>query len=341
MSETKLFQHDQKTSLSRRMKDLLRPVVFKARRLMFLMNLFRDHANDAWKFFKWSHNGIRDREKAQMESAIVKAYHGFEKGLSLQKPKPGFGQDKARNLLKKLAEWHSRYDPTEMTKAAECSLLAYRNFNKDVGVSINFIDAWAKHVGEPYEARLGGTLTLRKDDVLRHVDGVSEAFFTSRHSMRSFSSEEIPMSDIEKAVLIAQKSPSVCNRQGVRVLCAQNAEDALKWQPGNKGFGHLASRGLVITADLQAFSSSGERHQAYVDGGLFAMSLVYALHSMGYGSCMLAWNKNAQGEKEVRQSLQIKDNEVIIMMIAAGTLPDEFEVACSHRRPLSEVLTVY
>ena len=323
------------------MKDSLRPAVFKVRRLIFLMNLFRDHANDAWQFFKWSHNGILDREKAQMENAIIKAYHGFEKGLSLQKPKPGFGQDKARHLLKKLAEWHSRYDPTEMTEAAECSLLAYRDFNEDVGVSISFIDTWARCVDKPCASQLGGTSTLRKDEILRHVDGVSETFFTSRHSMRNFSSGEIPISDIERAVLIAQKSPSVCNRQGVRVLCAQNAEDALKWQPGNKGFGHLASRGLVITADLQAFSSSGERNQAYVDGGLFAMSLVYALHSMGYGSCMLAWNKSAGEEKEVRQSLKIKDSQVIIMMIAVGTLPDEFEVACSHRRPLSEVLTVY
>lgn len=341
MFETKLFQHKQKIRLLRKIKDLLRPAVFKVRRLKFLMNLFRDHANDAWKFFKWSHNGIRDREKAQMESAIVKSYHGFEKGLSLQKPKPGFGQDKARNLLKKLAEWHSKYDPTEMTKAAECSLLAYRDFNKAVGVSINFIDAWASSLDKPCAPQLGGTSTLRKEDILGQVDGVSEAFFTSRHSIRNFSSEELPMSDVEKAVLIAQKSPSVCNRQGVRVLCTQKAEDALKWQPGNKGFGHLASRGLVIIADLQAFSSSGERNQAYVDGGLFAMSLVYALHSMGYGSCMLAWNRSAGEEKEVRRSLKIKDNEVIIMMIAAGTLPDEFEVACSHRRPLSQVLTVY
>jgi nitroreductase len=341
MSETKFFQHDQKVSLSYRMKNLFRPAAFKVRRLIFLMNLFIDHANDAWKYFKWSHNGIRDRKKAQMESAIVKAYHGFEKGLSLRSPKPGFGQEKAKNLLKKLSEWHSRYDPTEMTKAAECSLLAYRDFNKDLGISLSFMDTWADRIDKTCATRLGGTLTIRKDDILKHVDGVSKTFFTSRHSMRNFSAEEIPMRDIERAVLIAQKSPSVCNRQGVRVLCAKNAEEALKWQPGNKGFGHLASRGLVITADLQAFSSSGERNQAYVDGGLFAMSLVYALHSMGYGSCMLAWNKSARDEKEVRQSLKIKDNEVIIMMIAAGTLPDEFEVACSHRRPISEVLTVY
>lgn len=320
-------------------KNFLRPFVFRCRQILLLKNLFRDHAVDAWRFFKWSHNGIYDAQKEQMESAIIKSYHGFEKGLSLQHPKPGFGQEKAKALIKKLSEWNSKYEPSDMTQAAEDSLLSYHAFNRNIGVSIDFLNEW-KCLSRQANNSQGGTKKLEREEVIKAVHGVSDNFFMTRHSIRNFSPEEVPLDAIKKAVTIAQKSPSVCNRQGVKVYCAQHAEDALKWQPGNKGFGDLASRGLVVTADLQAFCSTGERNQAFVDGGLFAMSLVYALHSMGYGSCMLAWSKSPKEESEVRKALNIKDNEVIIMMIAVGCLPEKLDVACSQRRPMSDILTL-
>lgn len=107
--------------------------------------------------------------------------------------------------------------------------------------------------------------------------------------------------------------------------------EALRWQPGNRGFGHLASRALVVTVDLQAFSGPGERNQAWVDGGMFAMSLLYALHSLGYGACPLAWSQRSSFDRQARAALGIPPNEVIIMMIAVGTLPERFRVAVSQR----------
>jgi len=118
----------------------------------------------------------------------------------------------------------------------------------------------------------------------------------------------------------------------------ENAQQALDWQPGNKGFGHLASRGLIVTADLQSFSGTGERNQPFVDGGMFAMSLLYALHALGLGACPLAWSMRPAQDREMRKALGIPDSEAVIMMISVGHLPDSLQVAKSHRMPIEHVL---
>jgi len=43
----------------------------------------------------------------------------------------------------------------------------------------------------------------------------------------------------------------------------------------------------------------------------------------------------------LRQATRIGDGEQVIMMIAVGTLPEEFEVAYSPRRGLEDVLQIH
>jgi hypothetical protein len=63
-------------------------------------------------------------------------------------------------------------------------------------------------------------------------------------------------------------------------------EQVLALQNGNRGFGHLAKRVLIVSADLHAFIGPIERNKAFVDGGMFAMSLLYALHRLELGACV-------------------------------------------------------
>lgn len=309
-----------------------------ARRSLFLLTLLNDRLIDAVRFFRWSHDGRTDHQPLQMESLIAKMYHGIEKGLSLQFPRPGFGTAAVRVLLFKLDQWHAQYPSTTVTSAAIASLHSYREFNLRHGIKYDWLDAWLARTPPVIPASLGGTAQRTRAEVAEAISGIGPKFFFARHSMRQFAEGEVPFSDIEIAVQIAQKSPSVCNRQGARVYCFAPADIALRWQPGNRGFGHLANKAMVVVADLGAFGTSGERNQAFVDGGLFAMSLVYGLHALGYGTCMLAWSKRPREEKKMRNALGIAESEVIIMMIAVGCLPEKFEVAQSQRRPLSEVL---
>jgi nitroreductase len=310
-----------------------------SRRQSNFLRLCCDYLHDARRYSRWSHSGRADTTLRQREFALLKGYHSVEKGLSLPDSRPGFGELKISSLINTIDELRRRSPESDKVKAATASINAYREFNRNHGITFDWLDAWATKAVR-VDPSVGGTATVYRKEIQAATHGVTSEFFSTRHSIRNFGPGEVPMADIEAATLLAQKAPSVCNRQGAKVYCFTQAADALQYQPGNGGFGHLASRGLVITADLQAFSSVGERHQAYVDGGRFAMSLVYALHSMGYGSCMLAWSQRATTEAHIRTLLDIPESEAIIMMIAVGCLPETLEVARAWRRPLSEVLVV-
>ncbi|RCJ14711.1 nitroreductase [Nostoc sp. ATCC 43529] len=142
---------------------------------------------------------------------------------------------------------------------------------------------------------------------------------------------------------MAQKTPSVCNRQSSKVYVFSSDEDkrkVLSYQSGNRGFGDQASKVLIVVSDLENFTLIGERNQCWIDGGMYAMSLVYALHSLGLATCCLNWSVEHSVDKALKKSTNIKDSESIIMMIAIGHLPEELRVAQSPRKPLQEVLIV-
>jgi hypothetical protein len=137
------------------------------------------------------------------------------------------------------------------------------------------------------------------------------------------------------------RTPSVCNRQAWRVYVFTDDEDkrrVLQHQNGNRGFGDRISQLLVVTCDLSAFVTIGERAQAWVDGGMFSMSLVYALHFAGLGTCCLKAPNEIREDRALRRVCGIPDCEVVIMMIAVGHLIEEFAVAQSARRALEEVV---
>lgn len=320
-----------KTPILRR---FLRPVWRKYKMLRMAWHLMSDHVYDLRRFFVWSHGTDSDRTGAQALYAIYKSYHGVEKGLSLSAPRPNFGVQKITALTEKLTEFSQRFDDSGVP-AATSALHSYREFNARHDVVTPTVDTFLEGVGDD---GTGGTKPVLRAEIEEATRHVGRDFFWSRHSVRQYSDTPVAMELIRQAVDMARKTPSVCNRQGARVHVFEDAGQALKWQPGNKGFGPQASRALVVTADLQAFSGTGERNQPFVDGGMFAMSLLYALHAQGLGACPLAWSMRPKSDREMREALGIPDNEVVIMMISVGHLPESLHVAQSHRRPLGHCL---
>jgi nitroreductase len=69
----------------------------------------------------------------------------------------------------------------------------------------------------------------------------------------------------------------------------------------------------------------------YVDGGLYAMNLMYALHSLGIGTIPLTCALMARNFNALYRDFDIKDNEVPVLLIGVGNLKDKFEVAVSNR----------
>lgn len=82
-----------------------------------------------------------------------------------------------------------------------------------------------------------------------------------------------------------------------------------------------------------------ERYRGWVDGGMFAMSLVYGLHAEGPGAVMLNWSAPRAQDRALRKLTGIPDSALIITTIGFGNLPPELRVSVSQRKPLSYAMS--
>jgi nitroreductase len=187
------------------------------------------------------------------------------------------------------------------------------------------------------------TLVLHKNDVLRYTKADFSEFSKARFSIREFSDEPVPIEKITKAVKTAQKAPSVCNRQSSRVYVLSNREtidNVFSIHRGNRGFSHLVDKLIIVTSDLAVFYGAGERNQAFIDAGIFSMSLMYGLHNVGLATCPLNWCTSGNNDRRLRRMIKIKDSESIILLLAVGNYRDEFKVAKSTRKPVEEIMSI-
>jgi nitroreductase len=190
----------------------------------------------------------------------------------------------------------------------------------------------------------GGVEILTKREISRYFNESFSTLAQTRKSVREYSSTPVPLQVIEAATKVAQLTPSVCNRQGSRVHVLAGDEiksKALELQNGNRGFTDQIDKVLVVSVSQSIFASVTERNQAYVDGGMFAMSLLYALTERGVATCCLNWSSTLKNDVALRELGFIPDDEVVIMFIAIGNYQESFRVARSIKKLISKVLFIH
>lgn len=309
--------------------------------------LASNYAYDFKRFLRNSTIDAKIRTKTQMCALITMDYHRIEKGLALKNPRLGFGSEIIDRLISNLKQYCQKYGIDETVQFAINTLSAYYEFNLKQGLDnqqlYQEINTLKSH-DISYGNTLGGVMEVTKDQILAAVPTDYRAFTESRYSVRNFAPIEVDIKLIKTAIAIAQKTPSVCNRQSAKVHIYSDPKDkekVLSFQNGNRGFGDQASKVLIVTSDLQHFISVGERNQCWIDGGMFAMSLVYALHSLGLGTCCLNWSVDFLTDRNLKKNAGISDSESIMMMIAVGHLPNKFKVAQSPRKNIDEVMILH
>jgi nitroreductase len=288
------------------------------------------------------------KSRSELEPRLLFYYHKIEKGLSMPPPYRLFGQAVVPIVMDAIREWETMgYDlESSVYKGAISSLDAY--CQRMVGLDVVIPDTFFAEL-PPFLAERSDNILMGGDTpVLLTVDEINNAsclvelenLYRVRRSFRNYSEQPVEFKIIEKAIRLAQLSPSVCNRQASKVYVVSEKKmilEALSYQNGNKGFGHMASNLLVVTSDIRSFADATERNQPFVDGGLFAMSLLYALQAQGVVSCCLNWCLPAAKDKQFHEYSGIPENERIIMFIAIGYPPEEALVPKSHRRDFSTV----
>ena len=230
----------------------------------------------------------------KMQYTLLRENHTIEKGLSLKNPRKGFGQLKVLKLLKRLNKYSDIYGKTdkEFLIYPLGTIKHYINYTKSMEVEIPIIEREYKILIEKSGfvdvKEQGGIIQISKDEILKKCNNNFESLLTSRHSIRYFSKETVAKETIEKALKLAQKTPSACNRQSwhTHVFQGEESINLIKWQGGSHGFENEIRTSILVTANLKAFLYY-ELHQAYIDGGLYAMNLINALHSLGLGNYTL------------------------------------------------------
>ncbi len=317
------------------------------RHLRYQLQLNRAGRADIQRFRRRS-GLIRPHERAVLQAHIIKSYHRVEKALALPNPRPGFGAHAVGLLLDEVAEFLNHFGNDHAVQAAMNTLDEYVRFNAqlnaDVGGVTKRLAQLKGHPALQIATPAGGTKMVDAKTIRSTIPSDITSFFFSRYSVRQFSNQPVALGQIESAIRIAQKSPSVCNRESGHVfvvLKRQTIDQLLSFQNGNRGFGDQAQALLVVASRIDCFHTVGERYQHWIDGGMYAMSLVYGLHAQGLGACCLNWSVEPHEDRAFKQAAGIDDAYSVLMLIAVGHLPDQpFKVAQSPRRPIEEVMTL-
>lgn len=201
-------------------------------------------------------------------------------------------------------------------------------------------------LGDVYEKSLNGKNNLSgykiltKEDKNQNSSINFEELQNGRYSVREFSSKKVDGNTIKKAVQLATKAPSVCNRQPVKVINITNSNKIKKILKIQGGFGgyELPPSLLLITADVRSYVGENERNQGFIDGGSFAMSLLLSLEYYGLAACPLHTMFGPETDQEIKKILDISTPEYLIMFVAVGHFNDRNKVAVSSRYKVEEIM---
>jgi len=297
---------------------------------------------DFKRYIKYSSTNKVDTSE-KLIGKIILYYHALEKGMSFKESREGFGQSTATLLVQSVNEYmRCGYDINDVHFRTACSILV--KYSKSDILDLKIIESKVNKKGYlNLDESLGGTKTVKKKDVLEAIDIDFVTFFNSRHSIREFSSKPVDQTLIIEALEVVKKYPSVCNRQAARtyLVCSkQKINKHLAFQGGTRGFTNKIDKLIIITMDLSYFSEANERNQAYIDGGIYLMSVLLALHSKGLGALALNWSSDKQQDVKYRSLGLVGESEVIISFVGIGNLTEIITIPKSERSQLKNTLKV-
>lgn len=316
-------------------KDFLRPL----RDVVFAFGGF---SYDFYRFFKYAGwRGFADSDKRQYKA--VKIYHRMEKSLSFKNRDKSSGVGAAFDFVQLLEK--NGFNPSNPGFHEVVGLKVLNDFLLSADINSkdrNYLENFLKENKQVELGFRGGATYVSAKEISSGQLENPEKFFLTRYSVRDFKQEKVSKDLVVRALRLAMKTPSVCNRQAWHVYHIDKRDSidrALSLQNGNRGFGHQIPCLLVITADLSAFDTGIERYQHWIDGGMFSMAIVMALHSLGVSSCCLNWSKGPIADLKLRKLINIEKKHTVMMMLAVGYASDNLNVCYSARKPCEDIYT--
>lgn len=317
----------------------------KVKRKLHLSDPVKSQSNrHLQRFQQYAFHGNKCNDEKQYEAVITRWYHTIEKGLAYLNYRASFGKKNIESLLTSMENYVADGYSTDafFFRTALSTLDEYVRKNKSYGAEDSSLEERIKALGGTKNS-WGGVLQFSplQADAVREL-GYKD-FILNRHSIRHFSDVPVSLESVKGAIELAQHTPSACNRQGWRCIVI-NSKDmiakVLQNQNGNEGFGQEFDKLLLVTADLRYFNMDRELFQAYIDGGMYAQSILNSLHYEHIATVPLSASLREEQEYNVRSLLGIHDAEVLIMFIGIGNYPDECQTTRSERKPVVNIQVI-
>lgn len=292
---------------------------------------------------------VRNPYKTQQRllGLIVARYHVVEKGLTMPSMRPGFGFENIISLIDLCQIYAKKFDVSEsLFISAIESLKEYKDVHDKLSFQLNQeLDRKLSDLFAQHSLKLSGCgqKSLTKETFIAESQSDFLRFAHSRCSVRNYTEEEISLLELQKIVELAQTAPTACNRQPIRVhiVGKDKLKAVLRLQNGNRGFGDRANKLLIVSVDRSSYLNVLEHNCVYVDGGIYVMNLLYALHYYHIGACTLNWSVTPDTDHELKKILAIDETEAVVALIAIGHVPNEFKVAASHRLNVSSIMVMH
>lgn len=313
---------------------------------LYYFRYLRSFLYDLERFVKHSNVEYKRFENTdKLIAKIISLYHVIEKGLALEEPRLRFGKPRIEMLMRCITIYTSRIDKNNWDTQVHSALSVldeYLKFNHNHGVAIpdleQFLVTHRSILSD--EISKGGTKAVNFEGLSLTDDPSFDAVVSARSSIRNFGGETVAMSDVYRAVRLAQKSPSTCNRQSARILMTteRNIIDQLLFlQKGTNGFGHKISSLLIVCCDLNCYQGDGDRVSGVIDGSLFGMTLIHALTRFKIASIPLNWSKDHSEDKKLRRLISVPDSYSVLFFIGLGSFKSQFKVPQSNKNDLSDI----
>lgn len=307
--------------------------------------LSRLYDRDESRFRNHYASDIHSASQTQLAAKLVFSTHSLEKSLSNDNFEIGHGFHVAYLLTEMLNVYSAKgYDKSHLAYINTLSTLkVFYNLHKETEYveKIETILGDMLPVIEGCTSHMGGASSIsrkqKKDNNSKNFKELAEG----RYAIRTYSDKPVDKKDIEEVVSIATKTPTVCNRQGVRVYAMYEKdviEKVLKVQGGIE-FYDTPPVLLLITADDSFYVGPNERNQGFIDGGLFAMSMLYSLEYKGLAACPLHAMLDEAGEYAIRGMLDIPESEKLITFMSTGHFNENNSVCKSFRYPVEHILS--
>jgi len=289
--------------------------------------LFQTYSYHIIRNIKYS--GVSNSKTNGLITDIILLYHSIEKGLTMPNFRFGFGQEKLYKLTELIEEYIKQARDTEDSQfCTAVSILAeYLDIHKNYSLNEKLKNKMEEIVQRFPNVCKNNTLQLSREEFFSYNNAPFGLFSASRHSVRNFEGK-IDIKQIVEAVELAKNAPSACNRQPTRIHLITEKKmitDCLSLQNGNKGFGHLVDKLIIVTGDLSTTTGYQEFADLYTNVGMF----------------ILNWHVVPTNDLKLRKIVNIPVNESVAAIIACGGIPDKFSLVSSPRRSTYELLTIH